>query len=90
MRPEDALSPQRYIKDGSLEVVYTSPDGTWSLARMVWEHTPVVGIRWNGDINDPQDKGNPRSHNKGTWFILPDPVGRALATLAETFRTGHQ
>jgi len=42
---------------------------------MTWDgDEQVVGIRWNGDLNDPNDKGNPRSHGQATWFILPDEM----------------
>jgi hypothetical protein len=47
------------------------------------------GFRWNGDINDPEDKGNPRSHGQGTWTILPTEIGVPLATLAETFQRSY-
>lgn len=83
MRPQDALSPRNRIATGSLNVVYTAPDGSWSLAEMLWDGDPAIGLRWNGDINDPNDKGNPRSHSQGTWFILPDVIGSPLAALAK-------
>lgn len=87
MRPEDALSPRNRIGEGSIRVIYTAPDGSWSLATMVWDGVDVVGCRWNGDFDDPQDKGNPRSHGQGTWFILPNELGHPVAALAETFQT---
>jgi hypothetical protein len=85
MKPQDALSPRERIKDGTLSVIYTAPDGEWSLAEMVFDDEPRVGCRWNGDINDPEDKGNPRSHRQGTWFIFPDEIGFPIATLVKTF-----
>jgi hypothetical protein len=89
MRPEDALSPRNRIAEGSLRVIYTSPDGTWSIASMIFDDEPRQGFRWNGDINDPDDKGNPRSHGQGTWTILPTEIGLPLATLAETFQRSY-
>lgn len=74
MKPEDALSPLGRLEPGTLNVIYTSPDGAWSLARMVWDGAPRLGCRWNGDINNPADKGNPSSRGHGTWFILPDEL----------------
>ncbi len=89
MRPQDALSPRNRIKAGSLDVIYTTPAGEWSLAEMVWDGEPRVGCRWNGDIDDPEDKGNPRSHSQGTWFIFPDEIGFPIAMLVRTFRNGY-
>lgn len=85
MKPQDALSPRNRIKDGTLNVIYTAPDGGWSLAEMIWDEELRVGCRWNGDIADPEDKRNPRSHSQGTWFILPDEIGFPIATLVKTF-----
>lgn len=85
MKPTDALSPRDKLDAQSLNVIHTHPQGWWSLARMTYDNAERVGIRWNGDINDPDDKGNPRSHNHGTWFVLPDELGGPVAALAETF-----
>lgn len=85
MKPQDALSPRNRIGPGTLKILYTAPNGDWSLAEMVWDEEPRVGCRWNGDINDPEDKGNPRSHSQGTWFILPDEIGFPIASLIKTF-----
>lgn len=88
MRPQYAISPRDRIRPGSLEVIHTSKDGSWSLASMSWRRGDdyddpnnwydVIGCRWNGDLDDANDKGNPRSHSQGTWFILPEPM-KALA-----------
>ena len=84
--PDQATSPRKRI-DGPVNVLFTSRDPySWSIARLRWcsERTDgwrdVVGIRWNGHVDDPDDMGNPRSHGQGTWFILPDIVGRLLAS----------
>lgn len=90
MKPQDALSPRNRLDPGSLNVIYTAPDGSWSLAEMIWDGDPRVGCRWNGDINDPEDKGNPRSHGQGTWFILPDEIGIPLASLTKTFQRAYR
>ena len=90
MRPQDALSPRDRIGPNSLNVVYTAPSGDWSLAEMLWDGDSAIGCRWNGSINDPDDKGNPRAHNHGTWFILPSEIGVPLLALAQTFRQGFE
>jgi hypothetical protein len=95
MNPKDATSPRDRMWPGSLKVIYTSNDTQWSLAEMRWRDRDgdyndpeswfdAVGLRWNGDINNPDDKGSPRSHNQGTWTILPTP----LAALARAFVAG--
>jgi hypothetical protein len=89
MRPQEALSPRDRLRPGSLDVIYTERDGKWSLARMDWDGERRVGCRWNGEISDPNDKGNPRSHSQGTWFILPNEIGEPLARLVETFRQAY-
>lgn len=86
MRPQDALSPRDRLAPGSLNVIHTAINGDWSLAKMTWDGKPAVGCRWNGAISDPDDKGNPRSHANGTWFILPDEIGFPLAEFVKTFQ----
>jgi hypothetical protein len=74
MKPQDALSPRDRLDPNSLKVIFTSNNRWWSLATMLWDGEEALGIRWNGDLNDPNDKGNPRSHCQGTWFILPNEM----------------
>lgn len=90
MRPEDAQSPRNRIQDGSLRVIYTARDGAWSLAEMIYDEEPRVACRWNGDLDDPEDKGNPRSHAQGTWFVLPDELGGPIAAFVRVFGNGHK
>ena len=90
MKPQDALSPRDRIEEGSLNVIYTSNEGRWSAATMLWDGVRRVGLRWNGDINDPNDKGNPRSHGQGTWFVLPDEVGAFVEAAAAWGRQGER
>jgi hypothetical protein len=73
MHPFDAKSPKWRIEEGSIKVIYFNE--LWALAKMKYDGTPALGIRWNGDINDRQDLGYPsaRSSN-GAWFILPPEV----------------
>jgi hypothetical protein len=89
MRPQDAISPQNRLDSASLKIIYTSANGDWSLAEMLWDGEPAIGCRWNGDINDHADKGNPRSHAQGTWFILPDEIGKPVTAFARTFQKAY-
>lgn len=90
MRPEHALSPRNMIADGSLTVIYTAPTGSWSLATMTYNDEPRMGCRWNGDLDNPDDKGNPRSHAQGTWFVLPPELGDAIGAFVKLFGRGHK
>ena len=73
MHPFDAKSPKWRIEDGSIKVIYSNL--LWSLAKMKYDGTPALGIRWNGDINDRNDLGYPSARgSNGAWFILPPEV----------------
>ena len=62
MHPTDAHSPKWRIEQGTIDVVYTHPSTDWSVATMTYDEVPgCVGIRWNGDINNPADLGYPRA-----------------------------
>ena len=89
MRPEDAQSPRNRIEPGSIRVIYTDPQGWWSLAEMTYDGEPAVGCRWNGELDDADDKGHPRSHAQGTWFVLPEPLAQPIAAMVKTFGNGH-
>ena len=74
--PKTVLSPKDRVK--SVEVVFDAGpvDASWSVARLNWDDSPVVGIRWNGDQTStkclPQARGNP------AWFILPEDIADAV------------
>ncbi len=85
MRPEFAISPRNKIDAATLKILHTAPDGSFSVAEMVYDGALRIGCRWNGNINDPEDKGHPRSHGQGTWFMLPDDLGEGLAAMVKTF-----
>jgi hypothetical protein len=98
MRPQDVLSPRNRIRADTLKVLLTSKDKwSWSVAEMEWldwdddgreEWNKRIGIRWDGNLADPNDKGHPRSHGSGTWFMLPDPIGKLVkAAILLTGRT---
>jgi hypothetical protein len=72
MRPEDA-NPQNFQHNGN--IIYTSPDGFFSIARGYWsgdeEGTTRLAMRWNGDINNSSDLGHPNVRGYPMWFQLP-------------------
>jgi hypothetical protein len=75
--PKTVLSPKGSIAD--IEVIYDGGENSWSLARMKWDDTPVIAMRWNGGSNDGRPSvGNPQSRGYPTWFVVPDEVGEAI------------
>lgn len=87
MNPWNAKSPTSRLRD--LLVLHTeqsNPDLIWSIAQMTWDQSEgIYGCRWDGDLNNPDDLGNPVSHGRGTWFILPKEVAlKALDGITPT------
>ena len=67
--PRTVRSPKAYIS--KLRVIYDGGEDDFSLAELIWDGEPSLGIRWNGDsegIGSPQSRGIP------TWFILPGKI----------------
>ncbi|HXE31816.1 MAG TPA: hypothetical protein VN515_08445 [Terriglobales bacterium] len=83
--PADVIAPQRHISD--VKVLFDGGPGGWSLARLRWDGQLVTGIRWNGG-NDDAACGNPQSHGRPTWFLLPSEAEHPLQVLAEQLRNG--
>lgn len=73
--PERVLSPKKSVRD--VKVAYnSSPEQhSWSVARLLWNGDPRVGIRWNGSKKEKGSKGNPQSSGHSTWFIVPPALG---------------
>jgi hypothetical protein len=74
--PKTVLSPKDRVK--SVEVVFDAGpvDASWSVARLNWDDSPVVGIRWNGD--QTSTKGLPQARGNPAWFILPEDIADAV------------
>lgn len=78
--PKSVFSPKERVK--SVEVIFDKGpvDRSWSVARLRWDDSFVVGIRWNGDGSSttglPQARGNP------TWFVVPDELADAVLNAA--------
>jgi hypothetical protein len=80
--PQDCIDSVVKIFDGDTE------NGAFSLAKITWEGTDCIGIRWNvtqREWNDPNKKngskkcvGEPNSRGYPTWFILPDDFIESL------------
>lgn len=73
-RPETVLSPKGSVSD--LRVLLDTGEDGWSVASMLWDGKPSLGIRWNGHQKNPI--GNPQSRGIPTWFVLPDDLAANL------------
>jgi hypothetical protein len=79
--PKTVSSPKNKVS--SVEIVFDKGpvELSWSVARLIWEGSPAIGIRWNGDsinrIGTPQSRGNP------AWFIVPDELKEAILKAAK-------
>ena len=74
--PKTVLSPKNRVK--SVEVIFDKGpvDGSWSVARVEWDGSHTVGIRWNGDSGN--SKGTPQSRGNPAWFIVPQELEEAF------------
>ena len=81
MRPENA-NPKNFTVS---RILYTSPDGSFSIARGEWTEDNMnrIAMRWNGDINNPSDKGYQSVFDNPMWFQLPYDIKDILRVLIE-------
>jgi hypothetical protein len=79
--PKNVLSPKERVK--SVEVIFDAGpvDASWSVARLNWDDSPVVGIRWNGDSKST--KGLPQARGNPTWFVVPRELEGAVLNAAQ-------
>lgn len=82
MRPEEVTSPVARTRNHV--VLFQTPDDAgecWSIVEAevaepdepdVWRKS--IGMRWDGDRDDPNSKGFPNSSGKGVWFWLPSDL----------------
>lgn len=75
IEPATVLAPKASIR--SVEILYSTGNGGWSVARVGWEGSERVGIRWNGAEHGP-GIGNPQSRGNATWFILPEELEKVI------------
>jgi hypothetical protein len=79
VEPATVLAPKAKVR--SVEILYNSGPGGWSVASIDWEGSEAIGIRWNGDANSTI--GNPQSRGNATWFILPDQLKEVILSKIE-------
>jgi len=71
IEPATVLAPKASVR--SVEILYSTGNRGWSVARVGWEGSERIGIRWNG-ADDGPGIGNPQSRGNATWFILPEEL----------------
>ena len=80
--PSTVYTPKGRITD--LKVLHDGGQDSWSLATMKWDGAEVIGMRWNGGMNNGKPTvGNPQSRGKPTWFVLPSEVGDAIKKMLD-------
>lgn len=79
MKPENA-NPNNFQVQ---KIIYTDPNGNFSIAIGEYDGDGVnrFAMRWNGDINNPNDKGYPTVFSNPMWFQLPFDIKDVIATL---------
>lgn len=81
MNPENA-NPKNFEVD---RIVFTSENGDFSIAVGYWVEDEMerYAMRWNGDLNNPDDIGYPSVRGNPMWFQLPYDFRELLAFLNE-------
>jgi hypothetical protein len=81
--PHTVRSPKDRVKD--VEVIFDKgpQDGSWSLAKLKFDGSDAVGIRWNGEVAKP-GVGTPSSRSNPTWFIVPTEIAETLVETAKS------
>jgi hypothetical protein len=80
--PGTVVAPRSRLT--SVEVLYNSGPGGWSLARLQFDGEECLGIRWNGAEHEP-GIGNPQSRGRPTWFVVPDQLAGVIRDEVEKF-----
>ena len=82
VNPETVLTPRNRVT--SVEILYSSGQGGWSLARLEFDDEDRLGIRWNGSEQEP-GIGNPQSRGRPTWFVVPKELADVIRDEIEEF-----
>jgi hypothetical protein len=76
--PRTVLSPRNSVRnvnvifDGGLWDDDNPRWSGWSVAELIWDGNPAVGVRWNGILGE--NVGSPQSRGLPTWFIMPEAL----------------
>jgi hypothetical protein len=86
--PHTVVSPKNRV--ASVDILYDDGPGSWSVARLEYDHVPDrVGMRWNGN-EDEAGIGNPQSRGRPTWFVVPDELGPMVRDVAERLSNSQE
>lgn len=78
MDPKRVASPKSKIDKGSIHIIYGDSNSYFSIATMIWDGEPRVGIRWNN--SGLKQNGYPvGAFGHPQWFILPKEIAMAYA-----------
>ena len=65
MKPEE-VSPRNFKLE---KIIFDN--GDFSISYGEWENgNKSLAMRWNGDPNDPDDKGYPKTFGNPMWFLV--------------------
>jgi hypothetical protein len=80
--PQQVTSPRDFVE--AVEVIHDGGEDGISVARLNWEGSSVIGIRWNVARREWDDEakqreerecvGMPSSHGHPVWFVLPEDL----------------
>lgn len=84
IRPNLVISPKAHWS--LIDVLDDQGDDDISVALGRWDNIPVLGMRWNG--NDDNPIGNPQSRGLPTWFVMPE--GNVSEALIKELRPQKQ
>jgi hypothetical protein len=94
VKPENVLSPRDCVE--IVKVIYE--DNAFSIADILWDDVPRIGVRWNiaqREWDDPikasgkkECVGMPSSRGYPVWFVMPekmlDPQSEIWKKIQET------
>jgi hypothetical protein len=81
IEPHTVVAPKNTVR--SVDVLYTSADRSWSVARLsYWNGEENIGIRWNGEEDHP-GVGHPQSRGRPVWFVIPQEMADTIRARAE-------
>ncbi len=63
------------------EVLYNGGPRSWSVAAGLYGEEPRLGIRWNGDDDDPDYPSFPTIGGRPLWFIVPRELEESVRTV---------
>lgn len=85
MRNGNSVRPKKWTN-----VIVLYDDGISSLIFGAYEQNKCLGIRWNGDQNNPKDVGYPKQGKYPLWFVLPKWIKRQVLLVIKMNSASNQ